>query len=106
VKILEVEGTLEFFDEIVTRDTRDPPYKDKREMMRFLLVKWRMQPATCLMVGDTMEDAESASDIGMEFCLMSHGYGEVPEGSSVPVAFRIDHFSELMPIPAQEQSID
>jgi phosphoglycolate phosphatase-like HAD superfamily hydrolase len=55
------------------------------------------------MVGDTMEDAESASDVGMQFCLMTHGYGDVPEDSAVPVAFRLVHFSELMPLTAQEQ---
>jgi phosphoglycolate phosphatase len=106
VRILEAEGTLGLFDEIVTKDSKQPPYKDKREMMRYLLQKWELQLEGCAMVGDTMEDAESASDIGMQFCLMTHGYGDVPAGSAIPVAFRFDHFSELMPMPAQEQCID
>ena len=103
VKILEAEGTLELFDEVVTRDSRQPTYRDKREMMGYLLQKWEIGANDCLMVGDTMEDAESASDVGMQFCLMTHGYGDVPEDSAVPVAFRLVHFSELMPLTAQEQ---
>jgi phosphoglycolate phosphatase-like HAD superfamily hydrolase len=61
-----------------------------------------MHPQECLMVGDTIEDAEAASESGMQFCLMTHGYGEVPLDSEVAVALRLDHFSELMPGPAEE----
>lgn len=95
-RILEAEGTLDFFDEVVTRDSRKPAYAGKREMMRYLLEKWQFSAGDCLMIGDTMEDAESASEVGMSFCLMAHGYGNVPESSAVPVAFRFDHFSELV----------
>jgi phosphoglycolate phosphatase len=102
LKILEAEGTVGLFEEIVTKDSRAPMYQDKQEMMRYLLQKWEIAPAGCLMVGDTMEDAEAASKTGMEFCLVTHGYGSVPESSTVPVAFRIDHFSELVSHMTQE----
>jgi phosphoglycolate phosphatase-like HAD superfamily hydrolase len=48
------------------------------------------------MVGDTIEDAQAAVEVGMQFCLMTHGYGDVPLGAGVPVAFRLGRFSELM----------
>jgi phosphoglycolate phosphatase len=102
MKILEAEGTADLFGEIVTKDSRTPVYQDKPEMMRYLLQKWGIEPGECLMVGDTMEDAEAASKTGMRFCLVSHGYGAVPEGSTVAVALRIDHFSELISRLAQE----
>ena len=104
LRILEEEGTLRLFDEVVTRDTRDPPYRDKLEMLVHLLRKWEMGAGDCLMVGDTIEDAQAASETGMQFCLMTHGYGDVPPDTGVPVAFRLDRFSELMPGPAEEQS--
>ena len=104
MRILEAEGTLGIFDEVVTRDSRVPPYRDKREMVTTLLQKWELDTSECLMVGDTMEDAEAASNSGMQFCLMTHGYGDVPAGSSVPVAFRLGHFSELVSRAAQEKS--
>jgi phosphoglycolate phosphatase len=106
MKILDAEGTAGLFEEIVTKDSRTPVYRDKQEMMRYLLQKWKIEPAACLMVGDTMEDAEAASKTGMQFCMVTHGYGAVPENSAVPVAFRIDHFSELVPVSAQETRID
>jgi len=102
VKILETEGTMELFEEIVTLDSRQPAYSSKREMMWSLLERHGLKPQDCLMVGDTMEDAEAANDTGIKFFLMTHGYGEVPSDSVVPVAFRIDHFSVLMPAPRQE----
>jgi phosphoglycolate phosphatase len=106
LKILEAEGTLELFEEIVTRDSRRPAYSGKWEMMSSLMERHGLEPQDCLMVGDTMEDAEAASATGMKFCLMTHGYGDVPEVSAVPVALRFDRFSELMPKLAQEQCID
>lgn len=106
VKILEAGGTMGLFAEIVTRDSRVPPYKEKAEMIRSLVARHGLQLQDSMMIGDTMEDAESASEIGMKFCLMTHGYGDLPEDSDVPVAFRFDHFSQLMPIAAQEHCID
>lgn len=105
-KILENGGTLDLFEEIVTLDSRNPAYSGKREMMHSLMERHGLDPQECLMVGDTMEDATAASESGMKFCLATHGYGDVPTGSVVPVAFRFDHFSELMPARQQEQRID
>jgi phosphoglycolate phosphatase len=106
LKILEAEGTLELFEEIVTRDSRRPAYSGKWEMMSSLMERHGLEPQDCLMVGDTMEDAEAASATGMKFCLMTHGYGDVPEGSAVPVALRFDRFSELLPVAEQEKYLD
>jgi phosphoglycolate phosphatase len=104
VRILEAEGTLALFDEVVTRDSREPAYAGKLEMLVPLLRKWEIEPQDALMVGDTIEDAEAAACAGMRFCLMNHGYGNVPLDASVPVALRAGHFSELMPGRAEEQS--
>ncbi len=106
LRILEAEGTLALFDEIVTRDSREPAYNDKQEMMRSLMERHEIETHDCLMVGDTMEDAAAAAQTGMKFCLATHGYGDVPVGSGLPVAFRFNRFSELMPILAQEKYID
>lgn len=96
VRILEQEGTLGFFEEVVTRDSRQPPYSGKLEMIRDLQGRHSLHASDCLMVGDTMEDAEAASASGILFCLMTHGYGDVPAGGRVPVAMRLDDFSGLI----------
>lgn len=94
LKILQREDTFEYFDQIVTRDSRMPRYAGKYEMISYLLIEQAMQPANCLMVGDTIEDAEAAAAAGMQFCLMTHGYGDVPRNSNVPVALRLDSFAD------------
>ncbi len=84
LKILEAEGTVGLFEDIVTRDTRRPHYESKQEMIASLVESKRLQPANCLMVGDTMEDGEAAAHTGMPFCLVTYGYGDVPFESSIP----------------------
>ena len=101
-KILEALGIAPHFEQIYTRDSAQPPYASKEAMLDALLSDHRLAPEACVMVGDTMEDAEAASGTGMQFCFVTHGYGAMPEGSSVPVALRIDHFSELVSKVAQE----
>lgn len=96
LKILERERTFEYFDQVVTRDSREPRYAGKLEMISYLLTERVIQPENCLMVGDTIEDAEAAATAGMQFCLMTHGYGDVPQNSNVPVALRLDSFAKLM----------
>jgi phosphoglycolate phosphatase len=73
-----------------------PRYAGKYEMISYLLTEQVIQPANCMMVGDTIEDAEAAAAAGMQFCLMTHGYGDVPRNSNVPVALRLDSFAKLM----------
>jgi phosphoglycolate phosphatase len=106
LRILQAGGTLELFEEVVTRDSREPAYEDKQEMMRSLMERHGLQQQDCLMVGDTIEDAEAALQTGVPFCLMTHGYGDVPLSPAVPVAYRFDHFCDLMPARRQEQGID
>lgn len=96
LKILEKEGTLKYFDQIITRDSREPQYAGKYEMICYVLTEQMIQPEDCLMVGDTMEDAEAAAATGMQFCLMTHGYGDVPQDSNVPVVLRLNSFLKLM----------
>lgn len=96
LKILAAEGTLTCFDEVVTRDSRTPPYPSKFEMISHVLSVHAIPPAGCLMVGDTIEDANAAMVAGVHFALMTHGYGDVPSDGEVPVALRLNSFAELM----------
>ena len=105
-KILAEEGTLNFFVEIVTRDARAPSYRNKQEMLEYLLQKWDLSAEDCLMVGDTMEDAKAAEDIRMRFCLMTHGYGGDFAETAVPVALRCDGFPDLASVASEERNID
>jgi phosphoglycolate phosphatase len=100
VKILEREGVLSLFTAIVTRDSSDPPYKNKAQMIEHLLGVFQLDSARCIMIGDTAEDAIAASEMLVPFAWMAHGYGKL--SPSLDVALRINSFPELLPTLVKE----
>ena len=94
IKILEREGLAPFFDSIVTRDTSNPPYNGKAGMIDHLLHAFQLDPARCIMVGDTEEDASAAAAMQVPFAWVAHGYGQI--SSTFSMKFRINSFSELL----------
>jgi phosphoglycolate phosphatase len=95
--ILQAEGTFKLFDAVLTRDSGTPHYANKIEMLQHLISTHHLDPSACLMVGDTMEDAYAASQIPMRFAFMTHGYGDIAESDTIPVAMRLNHFSDFLP---------
>jgi phosphoglycolate phosphatase len=100
VKILEREGVLSLFTDVVTRDSSDPPYRSKAQMMEHLLRVFQLDAARCIMIGDTAEDAIAAAEMLVPFAWMAHGYGTIPP--SLDVALRINSFPELLPTLVKE----
>jgi phosphoglycolate phosphatase len=100
VKILEREDILPLFTAVLTRDTRNPPYTGKAQMIEHLARDFHLNAARCIMIGDTEEDAISAAAMQVPFIWMAHGYGEVPP--SMAVSLRINSFPELLPTLIKE----
>jgi phosphoglycolate phosphatase len=100
VKILEREGITPLFTAIVTRDTSNPPYTGKAQMIEHLIHVFQLRAARCILVGDTEEDARAAAAMQVPFVWMAHGYGKVP--SSLPVALSLNSFSEFLPTLVKE----
>jgi phosphoglycolate phosphatase len=97
---IEAEGIASLFERIYTRDSIDPPYATKADMLHALLTDQHLSPQECVMVGDTMEDASAAAMHRINFIFMEHGYGEI---SSVhPVMLKLGKFSEFLPYLAME----
>jgi phosphoglycolate phosphatase len=69
-----------FFRETVCRDSRKPWFLSKGEMLIDLLSRHRLDPAECLMVGDTSEDWRAAEAAGMRCA--SVGSTATPVGPS------------------------
>src|ERR1700754_2621327 len=67
IKILEREGMALFFKAIVTRDTKNPPYAGKAEMIGHLIQRFRLNSDRCIMVGDTEEDAQASTAMQVPF---------------------------------------
>ena len=101
LKILEREGLLPLFEGIYTRDSRTPACT-KQKMLREFLCEYGASSADCLMVGDTMEDATAAAAAGIGFIYMTHGYGELAQTPSIPIAYKLDSFSQFLQLMTQE----
>jgi phosphoglycolate phosphatase len=97
---VEAEGIAPFFEGIYTRDSKEPPYASKADMLRALLTDRHLSPQECVMVGDTMEDASAAAMHKINFIFMEHGYGEIT--SAHPVILKLGKFSEFLPYLAME----
>lgn len=88
------------FEQIYNRDSRQPPYRSKEDMLYALLVDHRLAPGDCVLAGDTMEDAAAAALYKVAFIFMEHGYGELPRAQ--PVLLRLKNFSDFLPYLALE----
>ena len=102
LQILERERLLQYFEAIVTRDSRLPDYRGKEEMIGALLADRVITVEDCVMVGDTSEDARAAASAGINFVWMSHGYGTAVQMSSVPAVPKVDSLSQLLPLLLKE----
>ena len=101
LKILEREGLLPLFERIYTRDSRTPACT-KQEMLHGFLSEYGVSASDCLMVGDTMEDAAAAAAVGIGFVYMTHGYGELAQSPSLPIAYKLDRFPQFLQLMTQE----
>lgn len=94
VKVLDYEALLPLFEKIYTRDSREPSYTSKTEMVRDFLRDYDVPCSECLMVGDTMEDITASAANGMATAYMEHGYGEVLR--DVRVGYRLRSFADFL----------
>jgi phosphoglycolate phosphatase len=105
LQVLNKEGIIDYFERIITRDSRSPLYQTKTEMLRTLLVD-HLCADKCVMVGDTLEDATAAANSGIQFILLTHGYGRVSEIPSDQVAFTLQSFSQFYELMTKEPVLD
>jgi phosphoglycolate phosphatase len=99
-RIVEALGIASHFEQMYTRDSVEPPYASKGDMLDALLTDHQLAAADCVMVGDTMEDAGACALHKISFIFMEHGYGEL--SLAEPVLLKLGSFSEFMPFLAVE----
>jgi phosphoglycolate phosphatase len=104
LKILEREGMLPLFEQIYTRDSRTPACT-KQELLHEFLSQYGVSSPDCLMVGDTMEDASAAAAAGIAFIYMTHGYGELVQAPGVPIAHKLDRFSQFLQLMETQEPV-
>jgi sialic acid synthase SpsE/phosphoglycolate phosphatase-like HAD superfamily hydrolase len=78
-RILEKLGLLSFFTEVVSPDSRRPPFNDKAGSLRYLLEKYAMKNDHTVYVGDSIEDLTIAEAFNIPFVGVEYGYGSFGE---------------------------
>lgn len=106
LKILEMHGILNYFEAILTPDSRSPNYSSKHEMIEVVVRERSIARDKCLMVGDSLEDATAAATAGIRFVLMNHGYGAPSQLSSAPIWCKLDNFSQFLSAITKETVLD
>jgi phosphoglycolate phosphatase len=89
--LMEQHGLTGMFTEAMSRNSRDPAYASKSDMLRDLVQRHAVDVRQSAMVGDTEEDRRAAVDAGMRFVFAEYGYGEVGDVE----CDRIERFTEL-----------
>jgi phosphoglycolate phosphatase len=84
-KILRMFGWVDLFKGIHALDTGPIMFSCKADMIRYLLQKYAIDPATAVLVGDTTEDAEAAHANNLPFHGVAWGYGGLTRGQNLSV---------------------
>jgi phosphoglycolate phosphatase len=88
-------GLFEFFREVVTPDISDIAFPSKEAMVRYLIEKHSLNLKKTLLIGDTTSDAVAAQMCGVDFAVVTYGYGQVHQFNDIhPVSF-IDRPDDL-----------
>ena len=73
-----------YFEDLLTPDSRTPPFRGKDQMLRHLVDTHALHAEECLMVGDTAEDCAAAAALAMPVAFVAHGYGDVRATATFP----------------------
>jgi phosphoglycolate phosphatase len=106
LRVMEKEGILNYFEEVITPDSRSPNYTGKDQMITTLLHRHCIAVGESVMIGDTSEDANAAAAAGISFIWMKYGYGNPSQLASAPVSLALDDFPQLLSLLTKEPVLD
>lgn len=75
--ILRSLDVLPFFRDVVAPDTTTPAYQAKVEGARYLMTRFKLEASATVMVGDGLDDYQSAQACDFAFLLAAYGYGSM-----------------------------
>ena len=93
--LMAQHGMTGLFTEVLSRNSRDPAYASKGEMLRELVERHGVDSEQAWMVGDTAEDYHAAMDAEMHFAFVEYGYGDV---SGDVECVRLSAFAQLVDV--------
>ena len=95
-RILDYFRVIHFFEDIVSPDTKDPPFTSKPAICQYVLIKHQLDEKHTILIGDSRDDAQAAKDCNLNFIAATYGYGKVYEYETLNHDCQISSFSELM----------
>jgi phosphoglycolate phosphatase len=95
-RILKELGVHHFFTEVLCRDSETPPFASKVEMLRALLLRHKLEPASCLYVGDTYEDYLAGGEAGIAVAIVVHPAGNGYPASEYQANVVVTDLTELL----------
>ena len=87
-------GIANYFSRVLCPDSEMPSCSSKTEMLRRLMSRDGVAAATSIVVGDTMEDFNASSEVGMPAAILTTGYGNRADAAP-PALYRFDSLDEL-----------
>lgn len=92
--ILEKAGIRQFFSDVMSPDSVEPPYAIKSEGAALLQTRYHLVPGRTLLMGDGVNDLEAAAACGFAFVEAAYGYGNASQDSA-PGTSPVQTFSEI-----------
>jgi phosphoglycolate phosphatase len=87
---------IDFFEEIVSPDTKNPSFTSKSAACQHLLTKYQLHEENTILIGDSRDDSHAAKTCGFTFVAALYGHGKVHEYEMLNQSFTISRFSDLM----------
>lgn len=79
MKILSLNRIASCFAEVLSPDSPCNPFVRKADGVSGLIKRNGLSPASVLMIGDSMDDAEAAQECGVAFAAAIYGYGKLAD---------------------------
>lgn len=92
--LLEALGLADFFELVICGDTL-PVQKPDPEAIFHAMEILQLNPADCLMVGDSKNDISAANAAGIRSVCVSYGYNHGEDTQALPATVHITDFGEL-----------
>ncbi len=97
-RILGRLGLLEYFKEVISLNSRTPPFSSKAEAVTYLISRHGLNLPATLFVGDSVDDARAAQSCGLRFIAVTYGYGCLDSRCGFPVHAALNCMSRLVSV--------
>lgn len=104
-KILGALGFAGYFEEVVSLNSREPPFLSKAEAAGYLITKHGLKTETTIFVGDSIDDARAAKLCDLRFAAAAYGYGRPHTQYELPVHIVLPEPDKLVSVVTEHNHV-